>query len=76
MFFFGKMEKKLDDARTVAMQLIFQVHDVTATLLPKPRGVDELFRQALSLQHVRKDTGDQHLLAIGSVEDSDPTPLG
>ena len=71
LFFFRKVEEKLDDSRSVTVEMLFQVHDGTIPFLPDSFLVKQLVRQPLAAQNLRMHPNDQHFLVIGTVEDAD-----
>src|SRR5438093_1085091 len=71
-----KMEEELEDARSVAMQVVFQPGDRAKPLLPDRVRVEEIVGQLFGAQDLRMHAHDQHLLVIRTVEDADATALG
>src|SRR6267378_6542722 len=70
------MEEELEDARSVAMQMVFQPGDRAIPLLPDGVRVDEIVGQVFAAQDLRTHAHDQHFLVIGAVEDADPPAFG
>src|ERR1019366_4034720 len=68
----GKVEEYLDNARSVAMKMLFEVHYGAIPLLPNILLVAQLFGQPLGAKNLRMHANNQHFLVIRTVEDADP----
>lgn len=72
LLFLGKVQKELDDPCAIAMEMLLQVDDGTISLLPDRLIVDQPIREPLASENLRMRADNQHLLVVGSVEDTDP----
>jgi hypothetical protein len=76
LFFLRQMEKELDDARSVSVEMFLQAHDRVIPLTPQRTVVTRLVRDAFRAQDLRMHSRDQHFLIVRSIEDADPPPFG
>ena len=63
---------EFDDPSAVAMQVAFQIYDGAISALPDGFLVERSIPNSLAPENLGVDADDQHLLIIGSVEDTDP----
>ena len=70
------MQEKFDDARAIAIQVLFQIHNRTETLLPNPVPFQQFLREVFGAQNFRMHPHHQHLLVVRAVENADAPALG
>ena len=75
LLFLGQVQKHLDDARAIGMQMSFQVHDGPESAVPH-RLVGSRIGQRFAAQDAAVHPHDQHLFVVRPVEDADATALG
>jgi hypothetical protein len=66
-----EMQKKLDDAGSIAVEMSLQVHDGTIPLVPDFLVVMRRVWDLFAAENPGMHADDQHLLVVGSVEDAD-----
>ncbi len=76
LFISRQVQKDFDDLGAVAVQVVLEVADRPVALLPEGLVVDQLIGQAVSVQHRGVDPGDEDVLVVGAVEDTDPAAFG
>ena len=69
------MQVELDDARTVGVEMLLQIHDGSIAFVPHGFHVGRR-RQPFAAENLRVHPGNQHFFVIRSVEDSDASALG
>ena len=69
------MQKDLDRARAVPVQVLLHVDDRVVSVLPDVLVLAELMRQAFILEHLRMHAHHQHLFIVRAVEDADAPAL-
>src|SRR5579859_5190026 len=70
---FERWSKKFDDAGSIDMEVLLQIHYRTIAIAPNLLLVAWRVRQPFAAENFRMHAGDQHLLVIGSVEYADPS---
>src|SRR5437868_6590079 len=76
LFFFRDVEKELDDASAVIMEMAFESDNGTIALIPDIIFVQYFIRQAFAFENLRMHAQDQDFFVIGTVEDADASALG
>src|SRR5271170_1723300 len=75
LFFFREVEKELDDASPVDVEMPLEIVDGTVTLAPDFLVVMRRLRNGFGLENVAMHPNDQDLLIVGTIEDRDPSAL-
>ena len=52
LFVFREVEEKLDDSRSVSVQMVFQIHDGAIPFLPDRFLIEQLVRQPLAAENL------------------------
>jgi hypothetical protein len=71
LLLFREVEEELDDASAVGAKVFLKIRDRTVTIVPDRFVIVGSFRNTFAEQNFGMHAGNQNLLAIGSVEDSD-----
>src|SRR5437867_12068794 len=71
----GNVEEKFNDARSVAIKMVFQIHDGTIPIPPDGLFVEQFFRQPLAVENLGMDSNDQHFFVVRTIEDANATAL-
>src|SRR5664280_690838 len=72
LFLLRDVEEKLDDAGSVAVEVLLQIHNRTIPVAPDLLVVMRRVRNRFAAENLGMHTDDQYFLVIGSVKDPDP----
>ena len=64
LFVLREMEKKLDDACSIGVEVLFQIDDGTVPVMPEHVLVERLVGDAFAAENLRMDPNNQNILVI------------
>jgi hypothetical protein len=72
---FDRMEIEFDYSGAVAVQMCFQTYNAVKSVLPHSLLVERSISESLAAEYLGVNADDQHLLVVGSVKHTDPSPF-